>query len=78
MIMKIKDKLFSEKLSKNSDLLSKKFNLKMEKHHYQNIQMKKKLKFNIIYYLVYLKIINFDTFLGIKGSLSGGVFLEKE
>ena len=58
MIMKIKDKLFSEKLSKNSDLLSKKFNLKMEKHHYQNIQMKKKLKFNIIHYLVYLKIIN--------------------
>jgi hypothetical protein len=51
--MKIKDKLFSEKLSKNSDLLSKKFNLKMEKHHYQNIQMKKKLKFNIIHYLVY-------------------------
>ncbi len=56
-----KDKLFSEKaLNKNSDLLSQKLPNEFDdgKTSLSKYSNEKKLKFNIIYYLVYLKIIN--------------------
>ena len=40
------------------------------------MKKKAKIQYNTLFSL--LKNNKFDTFLGIKGSLSGGVFLEKE